>query len=182
MFKINAMMKTHRLKFWGIICFAALSMNLNAQNPVKEKLSWMIGDWSGGGWVSQGPGTESGFNQTENITWGAGETVIMIKGKGTDLKTGEMSFEAAGMIYYEPKDQSFHMHSFTNEMGGIIADLKVTGDRKAEWGFDVPGGHIVYKIDASSGKWNEKGFFSPDGTDQEYPMFEMTVERTDVGE
>lgn len=169
-------MKTQKIKVWGLICLAAMSIQLDAQNSVKENLAWMVGEWSGSGWVSQGPGTEVSFNQTESITWGAGQTVLMIKGQGTDIETGAVSFEAAGMIYYDPKNQTFHMHSFTAEMGGGISDLKVTGERKAEWGFDVPGGHIVYRIDASSGKWIEKGFFSPQGMDQEYPMFEMTLE------
>ena len=175
------MVKTSPMKIKLSIFVTLLTLSITAQNPVKEKLSWMIGDWSGGGWVSQGPGTEASFNQTESISWGAGETVIIIKGQGTDPESGEVNFEAAGMIYYEPKDQSFHMHSFTDEMGGVIADLQVTGDNKAEWGFDVPGGHIVYKIVASSGKWKERGYFSPDGTDQEYPMFEMTAQRTATG-
>jgi len=55
------MVKTSPMKIKLSIFVTLLTLSITAQNPVKEKLSWMIGDWSGGGWVSQGPGTEASF-------------------------------------------------------------------------------------------------------------------------
>ena len=162
-----------------LIC-AYGTISASAQNPVKENLAWMVGDWSGSGWASQGPDSKVNFTQKEHIVWGAGETVLVIQGEGTDPESGETVFEAAGMVYYDPKEESYHMHSFTSEQQSTIADFVVTGDKKAEWFFDVPAGRVIYRIDASSGAWNEKGYFRPEGMDQEYPIMEMTVIRDET--
>ncbi|QTN39723.1 hypothetical protein HZ996_11415 [Cryomorphaceae bacterium] len=163
-----------------ILMCACGAISASAQNPVKENLAWMVGDWNGSGWASQGPGSKVNFNQKEHIIWGAGETVLVIQGEGTDPESGETVFEAVGMIYYDIREQAYHMHSFTADQGGVIADFKVTGDRQAEWGFDVPGGSVIYRINATSGDWVEKGYFRPKGMPQEYPMFDMTVVRDET--
>ncbi len=158
-----------------LILLLAISFNLSAQSKISEDLEWMIGQWEGQAISSEPGNKKTEFTQKEYVRWGAGKTVIVVDGIGSDSDSGEELFNATGLLYYDDASQSYKLHSFTRDNRSVIADFKVTGKKKAEWSFTVPTGTIIYKIDAQDGNWQEKGYFQPKDSDAMYPFFEMNL-------
>lgn len=160
------------------ILLAVLGIGSIQAQDIQKDFGWMAGDWDGGGWVMDSKTREANkFDQHEHIVWGAGETVLMIQGTGTDPESGDQSFSAAGILYWDAKAEGYKMHAFTEKDGGVIADIEFRAPGDFSWGFDVPGGSVEYDVVAKSGVWTESGFFRPQGSDQRYPFMEMKVKK-----
>lgn len=147
-----------------------------AQTPLEEKFGHFIGNWAGSGTMTEQNSTEV-FEQTEEISWAAGKSAILINGQGNDPKTGETSFQAVGLIYYDNESEEFKMLAIRDSGDSVLATLKLPEPKVMEWGFDVPGGRVAYTTDLSSVKWIENGSFSPEGSEQAYPFFEMELDK-----
>jgi hypothetical protein len=155
-----------------------------AQGPVSKaaqqqmkKLEFMAGRWKGEATVSQRGGAPIKVNQEEKIEYQLDSLVITFEGTGrTSTDPTKVSFHAFAVINYNITTQAFNMRSFLMDGKQTDAYFTETGENKFDWGFDVPGGKVVYHItlDPVNKKWNEKGEFSADGT-QWYPFFEMNL-------
>ena len=142
-----------------------------------KKLNLMAGRWKGEATISQRGGAPIKVNQEETITWELDSLVLTLEGTGRrqdDLT--KVSFHAFAVINFNTTTQAYNMRSFLIDGKQAEAFFKEVGENKFDWGFDVPGGKILYHItlDPVNKKWNEKGEFSPDGT-QFYPFFEMNL-------
>lgn len=160
-----------------LILLLAISLQLSAQNNIAEELGWMLGEWEGTASTSQANQEQIEFSQKEFVRWGAGKTVLVIDGIGRIASKEEPIFNATGLLYLDEESNSYKLHSFTKDKKTIIADFKMTGDKKAEWSFTVPNGTLIYKIDAQDGIWKEKGYFQPKDSDAMYPFFEMKLNK-----
>lgn len=160
-----------------LIALLIFSLQMNAQSKIVDDLGWMIGKWQGEASNTQPGNKQTEFSQQEHIRWGAGQTVLVVDGIGTDPKNQEVLFHATGLLYYSAESESYKLHSFTKDNRSIVADFKMLGDKKAEWSFSVPTGTIIYKIDAEDGVWKENGYFQPKDSDAMYPFFEMKLNK-----
>ena len=170
-----------------LLCTIMLSLTIGrslAQGPPLEiskqkmkKLAIMVGRWKGEATVSQRGGAPLKVNQEEKIEWQLDSLLITFEGTGRRQDDpSKVSFHAFAVVNFNSTTQSFNMRSFLMDGKQTDAFFKEVGENKFDWGFDVPGGKIVYHItlDPINKKWNEKGEFSSDGT-QFYPFFEMNL-------
>ncbi len=161
-----------------IVSGAAISQDTSkAAREKMKKLNLMAGRWKGEATVSQRGGAPIKVNQEENIKWELDSLVLTFEGTGRkqDDPT-KVSFHAFAVVNFNLTTQEYNMRSFLMDGKQTDAYFKEVCEYKFDWGFDVPGGKIIYHItlDPINKKWNEKGEFSPDGT-QFYPFFEMNL-------
>ena len=142
-----------------------------------NKLNFMAGQWKGEATISQRGGAPIKVNQEEKIEWQLDSLVITFEGTGRrqDDPT-KVSFHAFAVVNFNTTTQAYNMRSFLMDGKQTDAFFIEAGENKFDWGFDVPGGKVIYHIalDPINKKWNETGEFSPDGT-QFYPFFEMNL-------
>ncbi|MEQ9230757.1 MAG: hypothetical protein RIF46_08730, partial [Cyclobacteriaceae bacterium] len=80
----------------------------------KEKikaLSFMQGEWSGGGWMMTQETGRVEFTQTEQIELGLNGALVHIAGQGWD-KEGKMIHNAMAIVSFDPTANEYAMHSF----------------------------------------------------------------------
>lgn len=170
-----------------LICAIMLGLTLgrsNAQGSPPEaakekmkKLAFMAGRWKGEATISQRGGAPIKVIQEEKIEWQLDSLLITFEGTGrTITDPTKVSFHAFAVINFNITTQSYNMRSFLMDGKQTDAYFTEVGENKFDWGFDVPGGKIIYHItlDPVNKKWNEKGEFSSDGT-QRFPFFEMNL-------
>ncbi len=149
----------------------------SAARAKMKKLNLMAGRWKGEASVSQRGGAPLKINQEEKIEWQLDSLVLTIEGTGRNQSDPtKVSFHAFAVINFNTTTQAYNMKSFLMDGKQTDAFFTEVGENKFDWGFDVPGGKVVYHItlDPANKKWNEKGEFSRDGI-QWYPTFEMNL-------
>lgn len=148
---------------------------MNQKLEAMNKLSFMTGSWEGTGWIQMGNGSKETFKVSETVQKKLRGLVYLIEGHGTT--GGDTTHNAIAIISWdaEKKEYSFESHTFDGRSADASAVLE---GKNFTWGFDIPGrGKIRYDLKITEdNKWNEKGFFSPDG-DTWYPFMEMNLER-----
>src|SRR5687768_13679601 len=163
------------MKHLMLICAIMLGLSLGrslAQSPPSEaakqkmkKLAFMVGRWKGEATISQRGGAPIKVNQEEKIEYQLDSLLITFEGTGrTQADPSKVSFHAFAVINFNLTTQTFNMRSFLMDGKQTDAYFTEVGENKYDWGFDVPGGKIIYHItlDPVNKKWNEKGEFSPD--------------------
>lgn len=140
-------------------------------------LSYFAGRWQGEAKVTQQGGVVIDVAQEETIEYELDSLILHVEGVGrrkTDLS--KIHFHALALISYNAAKKSYEMKSFLKDGKQTDAFFTVVEKNRYDWGFDVPGGKIVYHItiDPDKRQWNEKGEFSRDGT-QWFPFFEMNL-------
>ncbi len=141
-----------------------------------QALAPMLGEWQGSGW-SSGPGGKSTMLQTESVQLAQDETILLIRGRGTDKTAGREVFNSLGVVSYLPDEDRYHLNSWLADGRQTDAYFKVTEAGKMEWGFEIPDGEIKYEIFIEQDQMTEKGAYSPRGQDVWYPFLEMTLSR-----
>lgn len=140
-------------------------------------LASFTGKWKGDATLTQQGGSTIQVIQEETIDFKLDSLVLQFEGIGRKkTEPSKISFHALAYVNYNARKNSYEMKSFLQDGRQTDAYFKVIEKNKYDWGFDVPGGKIVYHItlDPIAKKWHEKGEFSPDGT-QWYPFFEMNL-------
>ena len=166
------------------VTVAVASIYLQAQDPGKisreqlKPFSFIVGNWKGTATIQQQGGPPTKVNQEEMISWQLDSMLINIEGIGRDPLTNKKTFHAYAIVFYNPITQQVGMKSFTMEGRQTDAYFKAIDENQFEWGFDIANnrGKIKYTILLSEkdNTWNEKGEFSPDGT-QWYPFMSMNL-------
>lgn len=146
---------------------------LASQREAMLKLSFMDGEWRGPAWTILPSGEKHAITQTERIGPILGGAVKVIEGRGYGAD-GSVSFNALGIISYDPAKQAYTMRSYAMGMAG---DYAVT---LAESGFswEIPAGAVTIRYTAfiRDGKWNEVGDRITPGQEP-VRFFEMNLER-----
>lgn len=140
-------------------------------------LSYLAGQWRGEATITQQGGVVIQVAQEETIQYKLDSLLLQVEGVGrnkTDLTN--ISFHALGYISYNAAKKSYEMKSYLKDGRQTEAFFKIVEKNRYDWGFDVPGGKVIYHITINPAEhtWNEKGEFSRDGT-QWYPIFEMNL-------
>jgi hypothetical protein len=149
----------------------------SAEITALSHLDYMVGTWTGSGWMMLGPGRRAEFTQTETITKKLGGSLITIDGDGRDAANPERHIHSAfATIYFVPEANEMHFMAFS---GGNKVDVVPTlGDHTLIWGFDAPYGKTRFTLDFSSGQWHEIGELSRDNGQTWTKNFEMTLTRS----
>jgi hypothetical protein len=126
-----------------------------------KPIAGLVGTWEGDASVRMGPGEPLKVLQSEDIVWGASQTVIMLRGTGRDPATKAIVFEAAATIWFDAETNRVRMRTHRDGRG-VEPDLEIKPDTIV-WAFPVPGGRIRYVIALTKDTWHETGDYIPDG-------------------
>ncbi len=172
-------MKTINLLFLMLIVSSSLIAQ-DVSKVCKEQmnvLSYFTGKWKGDATITQQGGVTVQVAQEETIELKLDSLILQFEGIGrTKTNLNKISFHALAFVSYNAMKKNYEMKSYLMDGKQTDAYFKVIEKNKFDWGFDVPGGKIVYHItlDPIAKKWYEKGEFSPDGS-KWYPFFDMTL-------
>jgi hypothetical protein len=128
-------------------------------------LSALVGQWEGDAWAVTGPGPRKRYRQFEDVVHGAGGTVLIVRGTGRSMQapdSGQVAFEAAAMIWFDPDSSKLRMRAHRAEGLSIVPEIELRPDTLV-WGFPVPGGRVRYVIAYNRTDWHEVGHFLREG-------------------
>ncbi|HEX6313863.1 MAG TPA: hypothetical protein VFZ73_03355 [Gemmatimonadaceae bacterium] len=141
-------------------------------------LAALVGEWEGEARVMTGPGETINVRQFEYVTFGAGSTVLMIRGIGREPEPpgkGEIVYEAAAMLWFDGESGKLRMRAHRAEGIAVEPDIELRPDTLI-WGFPVPGGRIRYTIAYTNTSWHEVGHFLREGSPP-IPTVDMRLRR-----
>src|SRR5690349_6497193 len=82
-----------------------------AQREAMKPLQRMDGVWRGPAWTILADGTKHDIIQTERIGPFLDGSVKVLEGRGYDLKTGQVTFNALGIVSYNIATKGYSLHS-----------------------------------------------------------------------
>jgi hypothetical protein len=112
-----------------------------------------------------GPGPRKRYRQFEDVVHGAGGTVLIVRGTGRSMQapdSGQVAFEAAAMIWFDPDSSKLRMRAHRAEGLSIVPEIELRPDTLV-WGFPVPGGRVRCVIAYNRTDWHEVGHFLREG-------------------
>lgn len=146
---------------------------LAAQREAMTRFAYMDGVWRGPAWTIT-PNGRHEVTQTERIGPFLGGSVRMTEGRGYD-SSGTVSFNALGVISYDPATRNYSMTSWAQGYSGTFA-LQPTADGYV-WEVPAgPGAKIRYTATIRDGAWREIGERIV-GDARPVQMFEMNLRR-----
>jgi hypothetical protein len=140
-------------------------------------LAGLVGRWSGEATTVQRGGNLR-VTQSEDVVWGAAQTVLFIRGTGRALegpRTGEIVFEAAATVWFDADSNQVRVK--THRDGQVLEVVAEVKPDTLIWGFPVPGGRVRYVIAFGSDRWHEVGHFERPGA-APFKILDMTLART----
>jgi hypothetical protein len=171
----------------AVVCLLfSIPLSLSAQMPgmpdgSKERaglapLARLVGRWEGDATALVDRQTKL-VTQVEEVVWGAGSTVLMVRGTGRlkDGNPGTIIYEAAATIWYDAAAQKLRMRAHRMEGVAVEPELELKGDTLV-WGFNVMGGRVRYTTVFSDSSWHEVGHFLREGAPP-VQMMEMRLKK-----
>ena len=144
-----------------------------AQREAMTPLGFMDGVWRGTAWTLGQSGEKHTITQSERIGPFLDGSVKVIEGRGYE-SDGTVSFNALGIISYNPASRSYSMRSYAQ---GHTGDFVVTPIADGFW-WEIPAGPTTIRYTAiiKDGMWHEVGDRTmPD--QKPVRFFEMTLTR-----
>jgi hypothetical protein len=143
------------------------------QREAMAPLSYMDGAWRGPAWTLLPSGEKHQITQTERIGPFLDGVVKVIEGRGHE-PDGTVSFNALGVISFDPELGSYSLRSYALGMVGDFA-LTLTDDG---YTWEIPAGPVTirYRATVGDGKWREVGDRIMPGQDP-IRFFEMDLTR-----
>jgi hypothetical protein len=143
------------------------------QREAMKSFAFMDGVWRGSAATTLPTGDTHAITQTERIGPFLDGSVRMIEGRGY-AADGKVTFNALGIISYNPATRSYSMRSYAQGHAGDFA-LERTADGFA---WDIPAGPMTIRYTAvvKDGVWTEVGDRVAPGKDP-VRFFEMKLKR-----
>lgn len=146
-----------------------------------KKIAFMSGRWSGEATIKRGNTPPIRVLQEENIQFKLDGTVLLVEGIGRNPDSSNITFNALGIISFNPYTKQFGMKSHTMDGNQADAYFKILENNHFEWGFETANkSKIKYEIvlNEQAKTWVEKGEYSQDGTTW-YPFIELKLNKLD---
>ena len=144
-----------------------------AQRDAMKPLAWMDGVWRGPAWTIVQNGVKHEITQTERIGPFLDGSIKVLEGRGYD-SSGTVTFNAFGVISYDPATKAYALHSYAQGRSGDFP-LTPTADGYV---WEIPAGpaKIRYTAVLKGDAWREIGERIIPGRE---PMqfFEMNLRR-----
>lgn len=150
------------------------AVTIAAQKEAIKKLSWMDGVWRGPAWTILPSGAKHDVTQTERIGPFLDGSVKVLEGRGYDMKTGNVTFNALGVVSYNTQTKTYAIHSYAQGQAGDFV-LTPTTDG---YFWEIPAGPMTIRYTATlkDGNWKEVGDRIMAGKDP-VRFFEMNLKR-----
>ncbi len=144
-----------------------------AQREAMGKLAFMDGVWRGQAWTIRPSGEKHQVTQTERIGPFLDGSVKVIEGRGYDAD-GKVSFNALGIISFDPGKVSYTMHSHAM---GSVGDFVLT-PKPDGYVWEIPAGPMTIRYTAvvKDSLWLEVGDRILPGKEPAR-FFEMSLKR-----
>ncbi|MEZ6317132.1 MAG: hypothetical protein R3B49_00060 [Phycisphaerales bacterium] len=144
-----------------------------AQRDAMNLLTRLDGRWRGQAWIMMPSGEKHELTQTERVGPFLDGAVRVIEGRGYE-PDGSVSFNALGIISYDPDTRAYAMRSYAQGRAGDFA-ITLTDDG---YTWKIPAGPATmrYEMTLKDGTWHEVGDRVVPGRDP-VRFFEMTLER-----
>ncbi|MFC5626386.1 hypothetical protein [Algoriphagus winogradskyi] len=135
-----------------------------------KKLSFLVGEWKGSGWMMGQDRVKRTFEQTENIQFKLDSTAILIEGLGKS--DGEIVHNALAIITSSGAENQFDFQSFlpSGQKGTFKSEIK----EDVYYWYPAESVRYIIKIN-EKGQWFEIGEFNQGDT--WYTFLEMTLDR-----
>ena len=151
--------------------------DLVRQRAAMQKLSFLIGSWSGEAHVQRGADNPVTLTQTEHVEYKLDGLVLVIEGTGRAQNDQKPSLQALGIISYDDATGEYRIRAW-NDGRFLESDVQLLEDGKSlRWGFGV--GDIrsssLLQID-KDGQWTEKAELMI-GSQPPRKLMELTVRR-----
>lgn len=145
-----------------------------AQKEAMAPLSIMDGVWRGPAWTILGNGQKHDVIQTERIGPFLDGTIKVLEGRGYDAATGEVTFNAFGIVSYDPAQKTYTLHSHAQGRSG---DFRLTPTQDG-YVWEIPAGPMMIRYTATikDGAWREVGDRIVPGREP-VRFFEMNLKR-----
>jgi len=147
-----------------------------------NKLSFMIGEWKGNGWMM----TQNGKQFTsivEKVDCKLDCEIFAIAGIGTKTDSATMKsvvvHDAFGIIAYDKAKGKFTLRAYKKD-NITETELEIISEKMIRWNLAIPnnGGTMRFTTDFSEpNKWKGTGEYSRDGTNW-IKMMETRLEKT----
>lgn len=146
---------------------------ITAQREAMKRLAFMDGVWRGTAWSLMASGEKHTVTQTERIGPFLDGSVKVIEGRGYD-PDGKVTFNALGIVSYDPLKHAYSMHSYALGMSGDFSFLP--NDDGYVW--EIPAGPVTMRYTATikDSTWNEVGDRMTAGKES-VRFFEMNLTR-----
>ena len=126
-----------------------------AQKEAMKPFSYMFGVWRGPAAASMPDGSKHEVIQTERIGPFLDGSVIVMEGRGYDTKSQKVTFNAFGILSFDPTTKAFTLHSYAQGRAGDFS-LVPTVDGYV---WEIPAGPMTirYTMTLKDGTWREVG-------------------------
>jgi hypothetical protein len=142
---------------------AAVESTIAKGRSALAPIAGIVGQWEGDAHILVGEegGGKMTVRQSEDISWGASQTVILIRGTGRSVEAanrGEIVFEAAAALWSDPaSDNKLMMRTF-HDGRSLAVDVEMRGDTLV-WGFPAGPGRMRFAITVTDDTYHEIGEF-----------------------
>jgi len=157
--------------------FAQIEVDPKPAIEAVGEVAFLVGTWSGEGWVKMGQSPKQEFTQTETVESKLDGALLIIEGighsKGEPEKKGH---HALAVVAFDPEGKTLVFSSFMAGRPRLDVVPEV-GESTFTWSFPTPsGGYVRYAIKVEDDTWHETGEFSIDG-ESWHPFFEMSLKK-----
>jgi hypothetical protein len=151
-----------------------------AQRDAMKKLDFLVGEWTGEGWMESAPGQRRTFRGTEVVQSKLEGLLLTIEGVHRSRASGKDSegvvHSAFAVVSYDEQAKRYRFRAYTARGNHEDTEAEVA-DGQLVWGMTVPQfGKVRYTITRDDkGRWFEVGEVAEDGKAWR-KFFEMTLE------
>ena len=144
-----------------------------AQRDAMRALARMDGVWRGDAWTILRSGEKHSITQTERIGPFLDGSIKVVEGRGYD-PDGKVSFNAFGVISFDPATKTYTLHSYAQ---GRAGDFPLVPNADG-YVWEIPAGpmKIRYTAVIKPDSWREIGEYIAPGKDP-VQFFEMNLKR-----
>lgn len=161
----------------------ASAQSADAQREAMKKLDFLVGHWSGEGWMEFVPGQRAVFKGTEVVQSKVDGLVVTIDGLHRGQRGGKgpevVVHNAFGVISFDAQTKRYRFQGFTSRGNHEDTEATVT-EGQLVWGMKIPQfGDVRYTIKLDDkGRWFEIGEVTRGGNEWR-KFFEMTLSRAE---
>ncbi|HEV3331498.1 MAG TPA: hypothetical protein VG096_10980 [Bryobacteraceae bacterium] len=126
-----------------------------------QKLSFLIGKWSGEAHVLRGPGEPVELVQTEEAQYKLDGLLLVIEGVGRTKSDSQLALQVLGIISYDDESGAYWMRAF-NDGRWLETEVTLAEEGKGmSWGFTLGEYKTRSRLRISEhGHWTELGELS----------------------
>lgn len=138
--------------------------------------SFLVGHWSGNGWMSFGPGQRRPFHETEGIEPKLDGLLLEVEGMGTH-EAGRTVHSALAILSFDPETKHYHFRAYDG-MGHYMDTIAGCKSGTMTWTLPMGPRQMHYTIRLNQkGQWDETGEMSINGQ-APHQFFEMILDKT----